>query len=302
MPFFSIIIPTFNRAEFLKGTIKSVLQQDFQDFELLVIDDGSTDHTAEVVRCLQSLDGKIKYYLKKNEERGAARNYGISIASGDYLVFLDSDDDLKGNHLKKLRSIILSKPNINFFAAKFNFFENGNYLDAPISRLKEGIYDYRLLLKGNPFACNICTKRENKSLVPFLVDRNYSGMEDWIFLFANLWSQDLYLYDDVTITMNEHPNRSMRFNKIIIDKRCRATEYLINKFNITPSERNELIGYSNYFCAIHAYLDQDKKKSLSYLIQATRKLKTKKEVMMMFLKVLFGREIVGKIKDIISHK
>ncbi|QIF04482.1 glycosyltransferase family A protein [Roseimicrobium sp. ORNL1] len=86
---FSIIIPTYNRIEYLKATLDSVWQQTFQDFEVIVVDDGSTDGTAAY---LSSLEGKVSLIQQSNAGPGAARNRGAEAARGEYVVFLDSDD------------------------------------------------------------------------------------------------------------------------------------------------------------------------------------------------------------------
>ena len=86
----SVIIPTRNRAHMLSEAIDSVLSQTYGDFELVVVDDGSTDGTAEVVAAYQ--DSRIAYYRQVNRERGAARNRGVALSHGEYLTFLDDDD------------------------------------------------------------------------------------------------------------------------------------------------------------------------------------------------------------------
>ncbi|MFM1793365.1 MAG: hypothetical protein RLZZ252_1719 [Bacteroidota bacterium] len=98
MPFFSIILPTYNRASFLSRSIGSVVTQDFQDWELLIIDDGSTDHTKEIVNSFN--DQRIKYFYQENSERSSARNNGIKLATGEWICFLDSDDEYLQDHLK----------------------------------------------------------------------------------------------------------------------------------------------------------------------------------------------------------
>ena len=89
-PFFSVVIPTYNRANMISGAIQSVLEQTFKNFELIIIDDGSTDQTAHVIAGFS--DERIKYNYQQNTERSQARNNGIKIASGRYICFLDSDD------------------------------------------------------------------------------------------------------------------------------------------------------------------------------------------------------------------
>jgi glycosyltransferase involved in cell wall biosynthesis len=90
MPFFSVIIPSYNRASVLSRAIVSVINQSFSDWELVLVDDGSTDHTKEVV--LSYSDSRIKYLCQENKGVCAARNFGVKNATADFLVFLDSDD------------------------------------------------------------------------------------------------------------------------------------------------------------------------------------------------------------------
>jgi len=90
MPKISVIIPTYNRAMLLRSAINSVLSQTYDDYEIIVIDDGSTDDTAEVVKEFPA--DKLRYVFQENNGRSAARNNGIKIARGEYIAFLDSDD------------------------------------------------------------------------------------------------------------------------------------------------------------------------------------------------------------------
>ena len=99
-PFFSIILPTHNRAGFIKKAIESVVNQKFQSWELIIVDDGSTDNTKEVVTSFH--DSRIIYYYQNNSERSVARNNGISRAKGKYSCFLDSDDYYLNDHLENI--------------------------------------------------------------------------------------------------------------------------------------------------------------------------------------------------------
>lgn len=90
-PKVSVIIPTYNRAVFLECAIKSVLQQTLVDFELIIVDDGSSDNTTEVLQGYK--DSRIHVISQSNSGRSAARNTGVSASSGDYLAFLDDDDE-----------------------------------------------------------------------------------------------------------------------------------------------------------------------------------------------------------------
>src|SRR5688572_679042 len=104
--FFSIVIPTYNRAKVIRTTLTSIAIQSFKNFEVLIVDDGSADNTAEAIASLN--DDRFKYFWKENNERGAARNYGAARALGQYVLFLDSDDYLHPNALEAVFNHISS--------------------------------------------------------------------------------------------------------------------------------------------------------------------------------------------------
>ncbi len=85
----SVIIPTFNRADYIAEAVNSVFSQTYKSFELIIIDDGSTDHTR---RLLQTIDGVFHYFWQDNRGIAAARNVGVDHATGNFLAFLDDDD------------------------------------------------------------------------------------------------------------------------------------------------------------------------------------------------------------------
>lgn len=105
-PFFSVIIPTYNREKIIHKTIESVLNQSYKNWELIIVDDGSTDNTRTSVLEYSTNDERIKYVYQNNAERSVARNNGTKHASGDWICFLDSDDAFKRNHLEKINERI----------------------------------------------------------------------------------------------------------------------------------------------------------------------------------------------------
>ena len=109
MPFFSVIIPTYNRSVLLKRAIDSVLNQNFKDFELFVIDDGSTDDTQETIK---KYSGKLFYLKQKNSGVSAARNLGIKKCNGEYITFLDSDDSWLPEKLYEHFNFIKKNPHV----------------------------------------------------------------------------------------------------------------------------------------------------------------------------------------------
>lgn len=89
MPTVSVIIPTYNRADTILRAVKSVLSQTFQDWELIIVDDGSTDDTIEKIR---DIDPRLKIITQQNQGASVARNVGIQASCGKYVAMLDSDD------------------------------------------------------------------------------------------------------------------------------------------------------------------------------------------------------------------
>jgi glycosyltransferase involved in cell wall biosynthesis len=98
MPFFSIIIPCYNRASLIERPLKSLSNQTFQDFEIIIIDDGSTDNSKEII-APYLINSQVNYYYQDNAGVCSARNFGAQKAKGDYLIFLDSDDAVEKNWL-----------------------------------------------------------------------------------------------------------------------------------------------------------------------------------------------------------
>ena len=187
MSFFSIIIPTYNRAHFIKETVDSVLGTNLSIFEVIIVDDGSTDNTKQIIMRKYGSDPRVQYYFKQNEERGAARNFGIQQAKGEYAVFFDSDDFMKPHYLEILHKIIIENPEVKLLAAKYNYDNDGKTENHPVLQdLAEGWYDQNFFLKGNILACNYCVKIKDHNYKLFPPERELASMEDWLFLLENL--------------------------------------------------------------------------------------------------------------------
>lgn len=110
MPRFSIISPVYNTQEYLKKFLDSVVGQSFSDFELIIVDDGSTDNSVDICCEYMQKDERIKLLKQKNQGAGPARNYGVSVAKGEYILFFDSDDWLSDTTLERLNDCILKHP------------------------------------------------------------------------------------------------------------------------------------------------------------------------------------------------
>ena len=116
-PYFSIIIPVYNKENHIKATLESVLNQTFKDFEIIIVNDGSTDNSENKIS--QISDKRIHLHSIKNHGVSYARNYGISKATSDLIVFLDADDLWKPFHLEDLKSLYETFPNCGLYCKAY---------------------------------------------------------------------------------------------------------------------------------------------------------------------------------------
>lgn len=112
IPFFSIVLATFNRAGIIERAINSVFNQTEKDWELIIVDDGSTDDTANVCKKYFT-DSRVRYIYQSNRGAALSKNTGILASSGLYITFLDSDDEYCENHLDLRQQILLQNPDVD---------------------------------------------------------------------------------------------------------------------------------------------------------------------------------------------
>ena len=124
MPFFSIIIPLYNKEKFIENTLKSVFQQIFEDHEIIIVNDGSTDKSLEIVKSFQN--EKIKIYSQENQGVSTARNLGIEKSLSEYCCFLDADDYWKPNHLQSFYDLIQKFPNAGLYCNRYEILISKN--------------------------------------------------------------------------------------------------------------------------------------------------------------------------------
>lgn len=206
-PFFSVIIPTFNRAERVLKTIHSVLNQSFGDYELLVVDDGSTDGTRSVVEELT--DPRVRYLGMENRERGAARNAGVKASQGSYITFLDSDDLWYPNHLESVHRSVRKRDNPPVFHQAYEVVnEEGEVIWRPV--IVGGTLNRLLFTRGNVMSCQgVFLRRDVADANPFQETRDLAGLEDWE-LWIRLATQYEILHDPVvTSALVQHEQRSV---------------------------------------------------------------------------------------------
>lgn len=116
---FSVVVPLYNKEYFVASTLRSVLAQDEQDYELIVVDDGSTDNSLTIVRSIS--DPRIRVLCQRNQGVSAARNSGVRASTRPWVALLDADDLWAPNHLTTLREVIKAVPDAGFVSARGDF-------------------------------------------------------------------------------------------------------------------------------------------------------------------------------------
>ncbi len=134
MPFFTVIIPLFNKETFIENTVKSILNQTFKDFELLIINDGSTDQSEKKV--LEFKDERIQYFYKENGGVSSARNFGIEKAKSNYITFIDADDYWYPAFLQEMFKNINRYSNLKVFSAAIEVETSKKVIPAQYSIIK----------------------------------------------------------------------------------------------------------------------------------------------------------------------
>lgn len=184
----SVIVPCYNQAKFLPETLDSVLAQTFQNWECIIVNDGSTDDTKEIAEIFCAKDKRFNYYQKVNAGLSAARNSGLDIATGDYIQFLDSDDILNAKKFEIQLDYMLSDSSIDFCISKYKFFSSN--IDETYD-LRISTADFNCTLDGFLFSWEdyfsfppVCyfIRKEFLDKNKILFNENLKAMEDWYFL------------------------------------------------------------------------------------------------------------------------
>lgn len=233
----SVIIPAFNCEKSIKRTVDSIISSGLTDYEIVIVNDGSTDNTAAVCNCLCTKYGFIKYSEQKNSGVSAARNKGISIATGEYIWFFDADDTVEENGFLECVNIIESeKPDILVFGMSFDYYKNGKPYrrdklvpeqtgmlnKAQIKAELESLYNTNSLSSA-------CNKLYRKTLINdnnILFNTNYFLMEDFLFSLECLKvCENIYCLPKDLYHYKQSENEKNAFNRLKrIDELC---EYVL---------------------------------------------------------------------------
>ncbi|HEU5397112.1 MAG TPA: glycosyltransferase family 2 protein [Verrucomicrobiae bacterium] len=183
-PLLSIVVPAFNAEATVAHTLDSIRTQTFGDFEVLVVDDGSTDSTASVVRNFCAGDSRFILIQQPNAGVSAARNAGIERARGELIAFLDADDEWLPEKLAKQVALLRDNPRINFSYTNFYIWDGTKVLKAYYSaaQMPDGDVSRRIFRSTLFLPSTVVLRRELLGDCRF--DPRFAGGEDW-----DLWMQ-----------------------------------------------------------------------------------------------------------------
>ncbi|MBK7095787.1 MAG: glycosyltransferase family 2 protein [Saprospiraceae bacterium] len=205
---FSIIMPTYNRANMIATAIESVLKQTYKNWELIIVNDGSTDDTAEVLKYYTSNDCTIKHLYQENKGRSSARNAGIELAEGKYACFLDDDDYYLENFLMEFYLEICKEKDLETLFMCQQFEETNSHLKL--------IKNDRKKIQTNPFKYLI---QKSNNLQPFAIplkilkkekfDERFELGEDFHLLIRLLINKNLRFINKATCVYKNHSEMTM---------------------------------------------------------------------------------------------
>lgn len=211
-PVFSIIVPVYNKEEFLHKCVESLLIQRYTDFELILVDDGSTDHSGGICDEYAQRDLRVKVLHTCNQGVSTARNLGISVACGNYINFVDSDDWVSPDYLEKYVEARIDYDYDLVYTEMVRVAENGDQEIIPLKEFSvrsegdlSGAFAYLLECREFGFTCNKSFKREIITANEISFRKEFRLFEDTIFTSAyclyiesiRLISSAVYFYRSV---------------------------------------------------------------------------------------------------------
>ena len=268
MPFFSIIIPLFNKENFIENTLKSVLNQSFIDFELLIVNDGSTDHSEKKVLELQ--DPRIHYFYQENGGVSAARNFGIAKAQSNYITFIDADDYWYPNFLQEMFENIRRFPELKVFSAAIEVETSKKVIPSSYSIVKKADCEIVNYFDASLKETVICTSCAIFHKTVFektgLFDIQLKSGEDtdlWIRIGLNypiLFSWKIlarYVYDATSLTKNHKTTtKTLNFSKYTsLEKTNPSLKKFLDLNRFSLAIKSKIIGDKKGFLVFYKEID-----------------------------------------------
>jgi hypothetical protein len=254
-PLVSVVIPTYNRRDLVGQTVESVLGQSFRGFETIVVDDGSTDGTADLI---EREYPSVRVVRQENAERSAAFNHGIREARGRYVAFLADDDLFEPWHLSQFEEAWRTAPDAPVFASTA-------WLWNPDTGRRKLLRDFdpstvrRDAIAVGTVISPVCLFVDRHVLLEiggFPDDRSLIGSEDWVLLLELVTRHEVMKLPRPSVRVRQHAGQSMKNLRVISDSREAATERLLQgEFveTLDDESRRLLAAGTHRLVAAHRY-------------------------------------------------
>lgn len=221
----SVIIPSYNREKTIVKSVKSVLQQTYEDIEVIVVDDGSVDDTKSVIKEID--DKRLKYVYQENSGACAARNLGIDLAKGDYIAFQDSDDEWLPSKLElQIEALQAKNADIVFCGIK-KIYLSGKEQIIPDNEESGFCSQEKLLYESIASTQTIIGKAESIKNIKF--DESMPRMQDYDFIIRASEKYKVYLLNEALVNVYEQLD-SITASKKQYKKRLDITKQLLKKY------------------------------------------------------------------------
>ncbi|MBS9768166.1 MAG: glycosyltransferase family 2 protein [Flavobacteriaceae bacterium] len=242
----SIIVPCYNQAQYLDECLQSVLEQTYTNWECIIINDGSPDNTEEVAKKWSEKDNRFKYFYKENGGLSSARNAGIKIAQGEWILPFDADDRIGNRYLEFAEKEFDKKNTIIYCKAKFFGNKNG------IWNLPD--FNFNNFLLGNQIFCSAFFRKELWQKCGGYDENMRDGLEDWEFWIHILSMEKnpkVYKMDYVGFyyrvkknsmitSLNSNKEKSHRAYNYIYQKHQKVYEHFFDPFQVIAKQRQDI--------------------------------------------------------------
>ena len=290
-PRVSVIIPSYNRAHLLGRAIQSVLDQTYQDFEIIVVDDGSKDNTEEVVRSFN--DKRIRYIRHEVNKGGAtARNTGIKAARCEYIAFQDSDDEWLPDKLEKQMKVFEKvSPKVGVVYTGFRRIENDKKTYIPSSKVSQKEGDiHKTLLKGNFVSTPVAVVKRECFKRGGMFDEELLPLEDW-----ELWIRISKYYQfkviDESLVISYHQPDSISANQNAV---FRARKLILEKHFEDIKENREFLANQYFSMGVALCSCGELRQGRSYLVKAVMAYPLNIRSLLLAFISLFGQGACNK--------
>lgn len=268
----SIVIATYNRKKLISRSLDSIFNQTYQDFEIIIVDDGSSDGTEDFLK-EKYKDSRIKYYkMEKNSGATAARNFGLEKIAGDYFLVWDSDDILYINAIEKVLSVFEKYPDLAVVSAPARSLLNGKEINFP--KMQEGVQrtediisrslasNHKVKIAKTSLCGNVRYRSKN---IDFLINVAMAEKGKWYCLTDYLG--DIIMESDSNSLTTKRKKTNLR---LASERSPYLEEYLIKYQGILKNKYPKKYAAFSYGAAIGFFVKKEKAKARYFIREAVK--------------------------------